>query len=142
MAFPHSLIFPLKLATHADIYEGAYNSCKKLDISGMIQLTWMRNACRRNGVEKFSWQTNLQNLFENGKNNLFFFPLADFTAYHIQGQLGVVSNFISLLELNLDLHVGFVPVTCLEMCFKEIKSKSTQSKISVLTPDHQEYLHW
>lgn len=76
------------------------------------------------------------------KTTFFFLPLADFTAYHIQGQLGVVSNFISLLEVNLDLHVGFVPVTCLEMCFKEIKSKSTQSKISVLTPDHQEYLSW
>lgn len=76
MAFPHSLIFPLKLATHADIYEGAYNSCKKLDISGMIQLSWMQNARRRNGVEKFSRETNLQNLFENGKkNNLFFFFL-------------------------------------------------------------------
>lgn len=95
--FPHLLIFPLKPAAQADIYKGACNSYKKWDVSGTTQLTWMRNARRRNGVEKFSWQTNLQNLFENGKNNVFFFSLADFTAYHIQGQLGVLSNFISLL---------------------------------------------
>lgn len=70
--FPHLLIFPLNPAAQADIYKGAYNSYKKLDVSGTTQLTWMQNARRRNGVEKFSWQTNLQNLFENGKNNLFF----------------------------------------------------------------------
>lgn len=31
------------------------------------------------------------------KTTFFFFSLADFTAYHIQGQLGVLSNFIPLL---------------------------------------------